>query len=164
MNAVQFRELINALRPMYDEQYNPLMEKISKKGDSSGKGNVSTFGAFYQTYMYAFLLGLRLGEKKPAEHKGRDFAQIGMWKPGPLKDFILLALFNRTSEMGYSWMDLDGAKHDEIEQFLKVFQKEMEGYANRGLAYLQDKFDNEKYLFEDPNVFMNLLMELQPAE
>jgi len=164
MNSVVFRERLNDLRPAYDEKYRDLLDRISQKGDATGRGNVSTFGAFYQTYMYAFLIGLRLGEQRPIERRGMDFAKVGQWKPVPLKDFVLLTLFNRTSAMGYSWNDLETAKPEIIEQFLRAFQKELEGYANRGLEYLQDKFDNEKYIFDDPNVFMNILRDLPTKE
>ena len=33
----------------------------------------------------------------------------------------------------------------------------MEEYANAGLIFLQDKYDNEKYEFQDPFVFVNFL-------
>ena len=161
MNSVQFRDRINDLRPTYEEKYRDMMERISQKGDATGRGNVSTFGAFYQTYMYAFLIGLQLGEKRYNDHRGVDFARIVQWKPTPLKDFILLTLFNRTEDMGYSWRELETISSERMEQFIKLFQRELEGYANRGLEYLQDKFDNEKYLFDDPNVFMNILKDLK---
>ena len=36
----------------------------------------------------------------------------------------------------------------------------MEGYANTGLNYIQDKFDNAKEEFRSPYVFINLLREI----
>lgn len=36
----------------------------------------------------------------------------------------------------------------------------MEGYANAGFEYLQEKFDNEKIEFQDPFVFVNFLEDL----
>ena len=36
----------------------------------------------------------------------------------------------------------------------------MEGYANSGLNYIQDKFDNAKEEFRSPYVFINLLREI----
>lgn len=36
----------------------------------------------------------------------------------------------------------------------------MEAYANTGLIYLQDKWDNEKMLFNSPFVFVDILQEL----
>lgn len=161
MNTREFNNRIDDLRPVYDEKYRELIERISQKGDATGRGNVSTFGAFYQTFMYAYLIGIRLGEKRPLEGKGIEFAPMGKWKPVRLKDFVLVTLFNRTQEMGYSWNDLESASADKIDLFLKKMQKELEGYANRGLEYLQNKFEKEKLKFEDPNVFMVFLKELE---
>ena len=161
MNTREFNNRIDDLRPVYDEKYRELIERISQKGDATGRGNVSTFGAFYQTFMYAYLIGIRLGEKRPLEGKGIEFAPMGKWKPVRLKDFVLVTLFNRTQEMGYSWGDLESASADKIDLFLKKMQKELEGYANRGLEYLQNKFEKEKLKFEDPNVFMVFLKELE---
>lgn len=38
--------------------------------------------------------------------------------------------------------------------------REMEEYANTGLIYLQDKWDNENLLFTSPFVFVNILQDL----
>ena len=38
--------------------------------------------------------------------------------------------------------------------------REMEAYANRGFMYLQDKWDNENYIFSSPFVFVDILSEL----
>lgn len=161
MNTREFSKRIDDLRPMYDEKYRGMIEKLSQKGDSTGRGNVSTFGAFYQTYMYAYLIGLRLHEQCPIEKKGTDFAPIGKWNPVRLKDFIILTLLNRVEEFGYRWTDLETGDSAKMDIFFKRIQKEIEGYANRGLKYLQQKYDTEKIRFEDPNVFMNFLQELE---
>ena len=161
MNTRDFNNRIDELRPVYDEKYRDLIERISQKGDTTGKGNVSTFGAFYQTFMYAYLIGIRLGEKRPIEGRGIDFAPIGKWKPVKLKDFVLVTLFNRIEDWGGSWHELETSKPDRIEMLLKKMQKELECYANRGLEYLQHKYDTEKLKFQDPNVFMIFLKELE---
>ena len=63
MNSQNLRDSICSKKPRYNAVYKPLMEIISTKGDASGNGDFSTFGAFYQTYMYAYIIGLRLGKK-----------------------------------------------------------------------------------------------------
>ncbi len=160
MNSREFSTRIDDLRPVYDEKYRELIEKLSQKGDTTGKGNVSTFGAFYQTYMYAYLIGIRLGEKSPLNGKGIEFAPIGKWKPVQLKDFVLVTLFNRANDMEFSWHELETSQPDKVDQILKKLQKELESYANRGLEYIQNKYNTEKLRFEDPNVFMLLLKEI----
>ena len=63
MDGTQLRDLIGQKRPRYKEQYKALIDRISKKGDASGKGDFSSFGAYYQTYMYAFIIGYKLGKQ-----------------------------------------------------------------------------------------------------
>ncbi|MDR2064199.1 MAG: hypothetical protein LBP85_00585 [Prevotellaceae bacterium] len=90
---------IGQKRPRHKEQYRSLIDSISVKGNTSGKGDFSAFGAFYQTYM--------------------------------------------------------------IDNFIAELFRQMEGYANAGFEYLQDKWDNEKIEFQDPFVFVNFLEELR---
>ena len=87
MNYQELREAILGRKPKYSEKFKPLMERISIKGDLTGKGDFSTFGAFYQTFMYAYIIGLRLGKKTPLtnEDKKVEFADISHWKPAPIR-------------------------------------------------------------------------------
>lgn len=163
MNTRDFTNHMDERRPRYCEKYRQLIERISQKGEKTGRGNIASFGAFYQTYMYAYIIGLRLGEPRPITTKEptQDFAPIGKWKPIQLKDFILVTLFNRTSDYGYNWMDLENASEDIIEQFLKDMQTKLEEYANRGFEYLQEKWDNERVIFDSPYVFVEILKQLK---
>lgn len=164
MNHQELRDIICAKKPRYNAAFKPLMDRISTKGDSSGKGDFSTFGAFYQTYMYAYIIGLRLGRKTPLNCKERiEFAPIGQWKPTQIRDFILITLLNRTEsfENGpWNWIGIENASEDTIKIFTAMLQRELEEYANTGLIYLQDKWDNEKLLFSSPFVFVNILQDL----
>ena len=85
---------------------------------------------------------------------------IGKWKPVQLKDLVLVTLFNRANDMGFSWHELETSQPGKVDQILKKLQKELESYANRGLEYMQNKYNTEKLRFEDPNVFMLLLKEI----
>ena len=42
--------------------------------------------------------------------------------------------------------------------------RRIEGYANTGLNYIQNKFNNEKDEFRSPQVFLNLLREVADKE
>lgn len=164
MNHQELRDIICSKKPRYNAEFKPLMERISIKGDASGKGDFSTFGAFYQTYMYAYIIGLRLGEKTPLECQDKaEFAPIGNWKPTQIRDFILITLFNRSEafENGpWNWMGLENGSEDIIKLFSTMLVREIEEYANTGLIYLQDKWDNENLLFTSPFVFVNILQDL----
>ncbi len=165
MNHQELREAIFARKPRYNEKFKPLMERISTKGDVTGKGDFSTFGAFYQTFMYAYIIGLRLGKKTPlaGDDKKCDFADISHWKPAPIRDFILITLLNRTElfdSFSWKWISLENSSEESVANFVTLLIREMEAYANTGLIYLQEKWDNEKILFFSPFVFVDILQNL----
>lgn len=164
MDGSTLKDKIGQKRPRYKEQYRSLIESVSTKGDASGKGDFSAFGAFYQTYMYAFVIGYKLGVPKFIEkgEKTIDFASFVDWKPTSVRDFILMLLLNDTEKFGvsYSWLELENANGETIDNFIAELFRQMEGYANAGFEYLQNKWDNEKIEFQDPFVFVNFLEEL----
>ena len=90
----RIKRAIFGRKPRYSEKFKPLMERISTKGDLTGRGDFSTFGAFYQTFMYAYIIGLRLGKKTPLtnDDKKVEFADISHWKPTPIRDFNVICL------------------------------------------------------------------------
>lgn len=162
MNETQLKELIGQKRPRYKEKYRDLIEIISKKGDSSGKGDFSSFGPFYQTYMYAVVLGYKLGKKdfiQPSD-KPNDFFVFSQWSPIPIRDFIVMLLLNESEAFGFKWIELEDASHEAVDAFVTEFVRHMEGYANAGFEYLQKKWDNENMKFRNPFVFVNILEEL----
>ncbi|NMA23818.1 MAG: hypothetical protein GX938_09975, partial [Spirochaetales bacterium] len=88
MDGSQLRDLIGQKRPRYKEQYRLLIDSISKKGDASGKGDFSSFGAYYQTYMYAFIIGYKLGKQNfiLQNEKSNDFFVFSQWSPIAIRD------------------------------------------------------------------------------
>lgn len=163
MDGSVLKDKIGQKRPRYKEQYRSLIENISVKGDSSGKGDFSAFGAFYQTYMYAFIIGYKLGAPKFIERgeKTTEFASFVDWKPTSVRDFILMLLLNDTEKYNipFSWFELENANEETIDNFISELFRQMEGYANVGFEYLQNKWDKEKIEFQDPFVFVNFLEE-----
>ncbi|MCQ2244007.1 MAG: hypothetical protein MJZ32_07085 [Bacteroidaceae bacterium] len=165
MDGSQLKNIIENKKPHYSAKYRALMDAISVKGDTSGEGCASTFGAYYQTYMYAFIIGLRLNKKKPLEPKEEklDFAPISSWKPVNVKDFILMTMMNRVEEFStpWNWLGLEEDSEESLQQFAVIFMREIEAYANAGFEYLQDKWDNQRTMFSHPFVFVQILEELQ---
>lgn len=163
MTYKDFETKLNDLRPHYSEKYRDMIEKISNKGEKIGVGNISQFGPIYQTFMYACIIGIRLGAPKYLD-KGEasvEFAPIYKWKPFKIKTFLLMLMFNRAQSLNYDWIELEDASDDTIENFNSILRREIEGYANRGFEYLQNIWDNEKIVFSSPQVFVNILMELE---
>lgn len=163
MIAKEFRGELELKRPRYLTKYAPMMEAISNKMTSSG-GDYIQFGALYQTFMYAFMIGYKLGDCMTITGAGesKDFAPISNWKPNPLVDYILAMILNEPAEkLGFEWIDLDSMNDEELKGVVTTIVRRIEGYANTGLNYLQDKFDNQKEEFRDPFVFVNLLRGIE---
>lgn len=162
MDGSQLRDLIGQKRPRYKEQYRALIDSISKKGDSSGKGDFSSFGAFYQTYMYAFIIGYKLGKQNfiLSNEKTNDFFVFSQWNPTSIRDYIVMLLLNKSEDFGFKWIELENASAETIDIFVTEFIRQMEGYANAGFEYLQNKWNNENMKFRNPFVFVNILEEL----
>ena len=163
MTYKEFENRINEQRPHYSEKYRSMIDKISNKGEKLGVGNIAQFGAFYQTFMYAFIIGIRLGSPKYLE-KGEssvEFAPLNKWKPVKLKDFVLMLIFNRSTDFGFDWMMLENANDETINNYVTLLVGEIEGYANRGFEYLQEKWNNERVIFNSPQVFVDILLQIE---
>lgn len=162
MDSSQLRDLIGQKRPRYRMQYRTLIEAISNKGDSTGKGDFSSFGAFYQTYMYAFIIGYQLGIPKfiKGNDKTDDFFVFSNWKPTSIRDYIIMLLLNKSQEFGFKWIDLENASDETISTFVTELIRQMEGYANAGFEYLYYKWNNENMKFRNPFIFVNIIEEL----
>lgn len=166
MNSSVFKEKILDLRPRYSEKYRSMIDAISNKLEKTGKGNIAQFGAYYQTYMYACIIGMRLGKPKylESQEKTWEFALMNKWKPTQIRDYILMMLFNRSNDYGYDWIALENASDETISSFLRAFEREMEGYANRGLEYIYNKWENERVTFTSPTIFVEILQGLESVK
>ncbi len=165
MKHQELTQLILNRRPRYNGRYKPLVERLSNKGDVTGRGDFSKFGTYYQTFMFAYVVGLRLGERVPLTKQDEkvDFAPISAWRPGPLRDFMLVTLLNRAERLEdshWTWLSLEDSSREDVDNFVTVLVREMEAYANRGFAYLQEKWDREQYAFNSAFVFVDILREL----
>lgn len=163
MNSQLLEEKILDLRPHYSDKYRAMIEAISNKGDATGTGNIAQFGAFYQTFMYACIIGVHLGKPKYLEMQEAttEFASMYKWKPTPIRDFIIMMMLNRSNDFGYEWIDLENADDETVTNFIRALEKEIEGYANAGFEYLQKKWDEERVFFSSPTVFFDILKDLQ---
>ena len=71
-----------------------------------------------------------------------------------------MLLLNKSEDFGFKWIELENASTETIDTFVTEFIRQMEGYANAGFEYLQNKWDNENMKFRNPFVFVNLLEDL----
>lgn len=162
MNSSKLEEKILDLRPHYSDKYRAMIEAISNKGEKTGTGNIAQFGAFYQTFMYACIIGVRLGRPKyfEAQEATTEFAVMYKWKPTQIRDYIIMMMLNRSDCFGYEWIDLENADDEAIAKFLRALENEIEGYANAGFDYLFKKWQEERISFSSPTVFVDILQDL----
>lgn len=162
MNSSKLEEKILDLRPHYSDKYRAMIEAISNKGEKTGTGNIAQFGAFYQTFMYACIIGVRLGRPKcfEAQEATTEFAVMYKWKPTQIRDYIIMMMLNRSDSFGYEWIDLENADDEAIAKFLRALENEIEGYANAGFDYLFKKWQEERISFSSPTVFVDILQDL----
>ncbi len=143
-------------------KYFDLMTAISNKGTAGGADYIK-FGPFFQTYMYAFMIGYQLGDCSLIAGAGetKDFAPIGHWKPSELTDYILMLVLSEEKEkIGFTWSELEDMNDEQCKEAVSTIIRRIEGYANTGLNYIQDKFNTEKDEFRSPQVFINFLREV----
>lgn len=164
MNSKDLRQEIEIKRPRYLAKYKPLLEAISNKGTSGG-GDYVRFGPFYQTFMYAFMIGYRKGDCVPifeGSDKSETFADISHWRPSAMIDYVLMLILTESKEkLGFSWIELEAMKEEEGKDAVKKMITRIEGYANAGLDYLQTLYDTKKEMFRDPFVFVNILKDIK---
>ena len=162
MNSSKLEEKILDLRPHYSDKYRAMIEAISNKGEKTGTGNIAQFGAFYQTFMYACIIGVRLGRPKyfEAQETTTEFAVMYKWKPTQIRDYIIMMMLNRSGSFGYDWIDLENADDETIAKFLRALENEIEGYANAGFDYLYKKWQVVRISFSSSTVFVDILQDL----
>lgn len=119
-----------------------------------------TFGAGYEIYIIAFFIGLYFDQTKPLvedRSKRKKFGQAIMYwgnieqrlgrNPYPkIREYIFAALVARTD---VDWLALD---KEEItaKSVVDALIDKMEGYANFGFDYIQEKLeDNPNYFFNE---------------
>ena len=162
MNSSKLEEKILDLRPHYSDKYRAMIEAISNKGEKTGTGNIAQFGAFYQTFMYACIIGVRIGRPKyfEAQEATTEFAVMYKWKPTQIRDYIIMMMLNRSGSFGYEWIDLENADDETIAKFMRALENEIEGYANAGFDYLYKKWQVERISFSSSTVFVDILQDL----
>jgi hypothetical protein len=155
MTVQEFKSSLLMKRPRYANSKTPVIEAFANKGKS--KSEYSQFGPIYELYIYAFRLGLKKGLKLPLPPRNstQDFVEIGKWKrDSSLVDFLLMIVFSHSEEIGFDWNELEDMEDKELSKVISDIIDFMESYANGGLQYLQEEWENDNlinssYLFVD---------------
>lgn len=159
MNSEAFKNLITIKRPRYAKSRIPVIEAFANKGKS--KSEYSQFGPVYELYIYAFIIGLKkkIQLPLPTRNLTTDFIEIGKWKGGSsLVDFLLMIVFTHCEEIGFKWNDIEDMEESELNKVVNNIITFIENYANGGLEYLQQEYEQNN-LINSPYVFVDLLSE-----
>lgn len=159
MTAQEFKSAILLKRPRYANSKIPVIEAFANKGQS--KSEYSQFGPIYELYIYAFRLGLKKGLKLPLPPRNstKDFIEIGKWKrDSSLVDFLLMIVFSHSEEIGFDWNELEDMDEKELNQVVSNIVEFIESYANGGLQYLQEEWENDN-LINSSYLFVDLMNE-----
>ncbi len=159
MNSQDFRTQILVKKPRYAKSRIPLIEVLANKGQT--KSEYAQFGPVYELFIYAFIIGVKRKSflPLPGNNLTKDFYEIAKWKGGgSLVDFLLMIIFTHTDELGFTWNELEDMDEKETEKAISSIISFLEGYANGGLKYLQELYDNNE-LINSPYLFVDLLAE-----
>ena len=162
MKYLDFNREIETKKPRYLSKFNTLVETVSStRGAASGSDFVQ-FSSYYHTYMYAFMIGYHLGEcNQLLGGDTKDSAPMSYWKPAEIVDYVLMLIFSEPyDKLGFNWIDIETMSIDEAKQAIATVIKRIEGYANTGFEFIQDRYNNHNEDFSDPYVFVNLLKEV----
>lgn len=151
-------------RPQYDTKYIPTLERFANKGHS--KSDYSQFGPIYQIFMYAFMIGFHQRERMPlpkSPDERTTFLEIGKWQPIETADNVLMTLIAHDpirQEIDFDLMLMEEMEDEEVKEKFKGLIRIMEEHANAGFAIIEERFESERYFFQDPFAFMRLLKEV----
>ena len=159
MNSQDFRNNIFSKRPRYAKSRIPVFETFANKGNK--KSEYNQFGPLYELYIYAFTLGLKkkISIPLPPRNQTTDFLEIGKWKrDSKLVDFLMMIVFTNCEEIGFTWNELEDLEEKELNDVISNIISFIESYANGGLKYLQEQWEEGK-LLNSHYLFVDLLAE-----
>lgn len=159
MTSQEFKDAILIKSPRFAIIHEPLFKALANKGKT--KGQFTQFGPQYELYIYAFYIGLHIGSRRelPPRDRTTDFVKMNMWKRGQIINFILFTVFSFSDEIGFDWADLEHMNDKELEDIISKIITYIEEYANGGLYFLKEKYDNDE-LSSSQYLFMDLLEEV----
>lgn len=154
MTSQEFKDAILIKSPRFALSHEPLFKALANKGES--KGQFSQFGPQYELYIYAFFIGIHTNSRVelPPRTQTTDFVKMNMWKRGNIINYLLFIVFSKSDEIAFDWSELEHMSEKQLEEIIKKIIIFIEEYANGGLIYLKNKYDqdelsNSQYLFID---------------
>ena len=151
-------------RPQYAKKYIPTLERFANKGHS--RSDYTQFGPIYQIFMYAFMIGFHQRERMPlpkSPDERTTFLEIGKWQPTETVNYLLMTLIAHDpirDELDFDLMVMEEMEEEEVKEKFRGLIRIMEEHANAGLAIIEERFESDRYFFQDPFAFIRLLKEV----
>ncbi|MHA7099516.1 hypothetical protein [Roseivirga pacifica] len=164
MDGKYWLKYLRERRPQYAIKYKSTLDRFANKGHS--KSDYSQFGPIYQIFMYAFMIGFHQRERIPLPKSPDErvtFLEIGKWQPTETVDAVLMTLLAHDpirQELDLNFIRMEEMEEDEVREKFKGLIRIMEEHANAGLAIVEERFEVDRYFFQDPFAFMRLLKEV----
>ncbi len=138
-------------RPRYDKQYEPLFKLFPKLEKN-------------QMYLAAFIIGIHLDKCTPTAvgNRMQDIYPLRLWSSREQRDVVFYLLLERSPKWDnpFSWNDIENADDTLFMAFKQEFNRMMNGYANTGFEYIQQKNQEDPTFFKQPFALIDLLVEV----
>lgn len=130
-----------------------LSEPLTNFGQSKNK--YSSFAAFYELYLYAFVIGLH-GNKRANLKTLDTFNAIEEWRSDKKDIFskLLMALLSiesvrKEAEFDFLSLEMEDLDESELKKRVNNLIRIIEEYANGGFEMIYERYNSSPEYFED---------------
>lgn len=136
------------------EYKDKMKDNLANFGRSKSK--YSTFGAFYELYLYALAIGIHLDKRVKLEgHSTETFNMVSEWTGNKIKILntffmVLISLdeIRKEAEFDFITLELDDLDQNELKKRVNNIVRIIEEYANGGFEFINNKYKEEPAEFE----------------
>jgi hypothetical protein len=154
MNGFIWKEIQSKKLRVIKQYKDVLRDPLTNFGTSKKK--YSTFGPFYELYLYAFVIGLHENKRVDMkDQKLETFNAIYEWKRDKqdiLLKFLMVLLsidsIRQETEFNFPLLKMEDIDEDELKKIISNLINVVEQFANGGLEILYKKYADSPEDFE----------------
>jgi dnd system-associated protein 4 len=153
--------------PHYPNAFKDMIESMSRKrafdssvGTEKEKASQGKlFSNYYQCYLYATILGMRLKYRIPFDRsEGTKFIEIDAWRPREMTRYIFMGLLALSD---INLIDLEGLTDEQTDDKAWDLMRLMEEYAHGGFDIMRSKLKDDKQYFDHSHSVIHFLQEAE---
>lgn len=155
-------EKISRISPIYLAEFDDLIKTHSQFGGGSEdekyvKGR--SFSNVYEFYMYAFYIGLSIGETVDilSGDNTKKFWELENWKPKNLTQHLVACAITVSN---FQMNEVEQQDDEYLIDQVRLLKSTIEGYANAGFRYIKKKFEENPDYENDDTFFIRLIGEV----